>query len=308
MIKKFLKYCVMSQDSLRKYLYKDLQKYYKKKEITHTKDYIYVIGDIPVLLVAHLDTVHRNLPKNIWYSLDHDKVMADEGIGGDDRCGVFIINELLERGYRPYLLFTTDEEVGCLGAENFIIDYPMIDVNCMIELDRRGSNDVVSYGDSNDTLVKIFETLGYKEDFGTYTDISVLCPHYLISGVNLSVGYYKAHTTNEYVVISEMIATIDKVAKFLDDKNNYNEPVIYEESNRYLDDYWGYDYLYNRKINCDFCGQVVNTSDCVETPDGVMCLECYYVSQEHYRECKSCGFITYKNDPCIWCNSKEEDE
>ena len=221
MIKQIINICKMKQEKLSKFLPLVLNDYYKKIEVT--SDYIYAEGDIPVLLVAHLDTVHKETPNNIWLSLDNKKIKADEGIGGDDRCGVYAILSIIGKlkNNRPYILFTTEEERGAIGAEIFCKVHDSIPINCIIELDRRGKNDVVRYDDDNDKLVKIFEGLGYHEEYGSFTDISVLCPHFKVSGVNLSCGYYNAHTTNEYIDLEELQWTINKTLKFLKTPDYY---------------------------------------------------------------------------------------
>ena len=52
------------------------------------RGFLYAPGTAPVLLVAHLDTVHRALPETICYSADRTVMMSPQGIGGDDRAGV----------------------------------------------------------------------------------------------------------------------------------------------------------------------------------------------------------------------------
>ena len=54
------------------------------------RGFLYAEGTVPVLLVAHLDTVHRTQPETICYSADGTVMMSPQGIGGDDRAGVYI--------------------------------------------------------------------------------------------------------------------------------------------------------------------------------------------------------------------------
>ena len=54
--------------------------------ISEESKFILVPGEAPVLLVAHLDTVHRQQVKTICWS---NKIwMSPQGIGGDDRCEI----------------------------------------------------------------------------------------------------------------------------------------------------------------------------------------------------------------------------
>lgn len=57
--------------------------------------FLYAKGDYPVLLVAHLDTVHRDPPRIICYSPDKRYMMSPQGIGGDDRAGVWMILQII---------------------------------------------------------------------------------------------------------------------------------------------------------------------------------------------------------------------
>ena len=112
--------------------------------ITDKPGYLYAGGTIPVLLVAHMDTVHRQPVEQICYSADGAVTMSPQGIGGDDRCGVWMILQILHTA-SCHVLFCEDEEVGCVGAKKFTSGSLRPQVNYIVELDRRGSNDAVFY-------------------------------------------------------------------------------------------------------------------------------------------------------------------
>ena len=73
------------------------------------KGFLYAPGQVPVLLVAHLDTVHAEPPDIICYSQDGRYLMSPQGIGGDDRAGVYMILQILQR-VNCHVLFCEDEE------------------------------------------------------------------------------------------------------------------------------------------------------------------------------------------------------
>lgn len=50
--------------------------------VTDKPGYLYAEGAIPVLLVAHMDTVHRQLVEQVCYSADGVVAMSPQGIGG----------------------------------------------------------------------------------------------------------------------------------------------------------------------------------------------------------------------------------
>lgn len=109
---------------------------------------------MPVLLVAHLDTVHNELPHIICRSEDGRYIMSPQGIGGDDRCGVYIILQIISE-VRCHVLFCEDEETGGQGAKAFERSGIQIDVNYIVEVDRRGNNDAVFYNCDNPKFLSL---------------------------------------------------------------------------------------------------------------------------------------------------------
>lgn len=261
-MKNFIKICRLQQKHLIKFLNNKLKFSYGNKNVVKTSDYIFAYGDIPVCVVAHLDTVHASPPKRFYSDVERPfLITSPEGIGGDDRCGVYIILELINRGLRPHVLFTTDEEVGGIGAEMFTKtfdeNYIKDNINFFLEFDRKGFKDVVRYEDDNDELIREIEKFGFKEDYGSFSDISILSPYYKISSVNLSSGYYNAHTKNEYVNINEMRKIIDIGYKILT-SNIINKKYEYFESiskysfyNKYI-----FDKNFEYRDVCDCCGEL----------------------------------------------------
>jgi len=175
--------------------------------------FIYAEGDLPVLLVAHMDTVFK-APK---YVIQNGDVLSGKrGLGADDRAGIFGVLELVAKGYRPSILFLEDEEIGCVGAGKFILSGIDITANCIIELDRQGKDNAVFYDLVNTDFETYITDFGFRWSYGSYSDISVICPHFNIAGVNLSVGYYGQHTRTEKLVMSELETTLIKVENILE--------------------------------------------------------------------------------------------
>lgn len=177
--------------------------------------FVYAEGEIPILLVAHMDTVFNKPPKRLFYNMKEDKIFnPNGGLGGDDRCGVYAIMKLLEK-YRPHVLFTEDEEIGCIGAVKAANKLSKPNVKYIIEFDRRGSNDCVFYDCGNEEFMNYIESFGFVTNYGTCSDISVLGGKWNIASVNLSSGYYHEHTEKEYIIFRELIKTINRVEKML---------------------------------------------------------------------------------------------
>lgn len=185
----------------------------KAKKKNPGSAWIYAKGEIPILLVAHMDTVHTSPVKYINRNEEQGRISSPQGIGGDDRCGIYAITQIIKE-LKCHVLFTDGEERGGLGTTAFIDSDCFTEVKnaglkYMIELDRKGSNDAVFYSCDNKEFTDfVTDATGFKEQYGTFTDISYLMPALGIAGVNLSCGYYNAHTAMEYIMLDELDASI----------------------------------------------------------------------------------------------------
>lgn len=224
----FKKICKMPQKDLKKFVADKLEETHNK--VIVGDGYVFAQGDFPVLLVAHMDTVHKELPKLIVYDKKTDSLSSPQGIGGDDRCGVYMVLEVI-KAFNCSVLFCEDEEVGGIGAEKFIKTNlaKTLEFNYMIEFDRNGSNDAVFYDCDNEDFEKFITKDFYKTAWGSFSDISVLAPYIGCAAVNLSCGYYNAHTTQEYVVLSQMKESIYQACEILA-RTTENDKFEYVES------------------------------------------------------------------------------
>ena len=228
MNKEFEKICRMSQKTLKNHVKQKLAKTHGN--VVSGDGYVFAQGNFPVLLMAHLDTVHKKLPNIIEYDETQDVISSPNGIGGDDRCGVYMIFKILKK-YNCSVLFCEDEEVGCVGADKFVqtVLARQLSFNYIIEFDRANANDAVFYQCANDDFEKFITKEFYKKQYGSFTDICEVAPVVGCAAVNLSCGYYKAHTTSEYVVLSEMERSIVEACKILE-RTTENDKFEYIES------------------------------------------------------------------------------
>jgi len=176
------------------------------------KGFLYAEGEIPVLLVAHLDTVHNEAPSIICRSEDGRYLMSPQGIGGDDRCGVYMILQIISQ-VRCHVLFCEDEEVGGRGARAFEGSGLKVDVNYIVEMDRRGNNDAVFYGCDNPDFTRFVCSFGFKEATGSFSDISVVAPYLKTAAVNISAGYYNEHRLHEMIDSFAMQNNIERIVQ-----------------------------------------------------------------------------------------------
>lgn len=170
----------LTQAELKVVLYNYLRE--KNMSPMFEDGFVYAEGDIPVLLVAHMDTVFDEPPKNLYYDKKNDELFSYE---------------------------------GGIGAEKTVEKLPKPNVKYIIEFDRKGNNDCVFYDCGNDEFIDYVESFGFITNYGTFSDISVLVPAWDIGAVNLSSGYYNAHTENEYIKFKELKYNINRVKSML---------------------------------------------------------------------------------------------
>lgn len=329
----------ISQSGLREVLYKFLQKYYK--DVRYDPDYLLAIGDIPIALVAHMDTVFKTPATEVYYDRKKNVMWSPTGAGFDDRAGVFAILQIIKSGLRPHIIFTTDEEIGCVGANMLsLLDCPFPDLKFIIQLDRRNANDCVFYDCDNEDFQKYIESFGFVTAYGSFTDISELCPAWGIAGVNFSIGYRDEHTTSEVLFVSHMLNTIDKTKnilkqtdipqfKYIPAIGAFNWRVSTNFADEYDTEYWrdyesGYGNFHapmtwslkkpttNVKYICYKCGRSCKEDEVMDVKlikggVGYICDNCLLTNVEW---CRGCG-NAFETDPehpdalvCPTCSKK----
>lgn len=161
--------------------------------------------DAPVF-VSHMDTVRdADMKKPLVYDKEQNILYRKRGIlGADDRAG---INLILNHAENINFIFTRDEEIGRLGMKALVQDFglkTMLDENritCAIELDRKGTSDILGakHGYCEIDMERDIQTVleNHKSNIGSYTDIDELTD--VMPCANISVGYYNAHNSREYL-------------------------------------------------------------------------------------------------------------
>lgn len=213
--------------------------------LAYQGEFILAPGSVPVLLVAHMDTVHRESVRNICKTEDGIILMSPQGIGGDDRCGVYaLVSVYAQAEKKPWLLFTCDEEIGGIGAEKFCnrhkkghLPSGLDGLNIIIEIDRAGSWDAVYYDCGNEDFERYITGKGFVTAEGSFSDISLVAPELKTAAVNLSSGYYNAHTQHEYINRTEIDAVIAKVAEMVEEAADPAFP-HYEYVERPMRSFW----------------------------------------------------------------------
>ena len=89
----------MTEVELKKYLIDYLKLHYTIVKVGD--GFILAQGELPIALAAHLDTVTELLdkkpPEEIFYDSEAQVMWSPDGLGADDRAGVFAIICLIDR-------------------------------------------------------------------------------------------------------------------------------------------------------------------------------------------------------------------
>jgi len=174
---------------------------------------------LPVF-VAHMDTVNDfDMKKQLMFDKELQILSRQDGIlGADDKAGVNLILNHIEN---VNFIFTIDEEIGALGMQDLVDKSKLLEdliefnVSCAIELDRKGTNDIL--GDAHgycgkDLQVQLENALpAYLGNVGVFTDIDYLCD--IIASTNISVGYFNQHSKNEYLDVKHFNWVNDKMVE-----------------------------------------------------------------------------------------------
>jgi len=225
-------------------------------------------------VVSHMDTVHNILEKkiiiykskkdgkvNLYACYENKNKYYYTGIGGDDKCGIFSCLELLRELPVLKVVFFTQEECGGLGSNGINLSF-FNDVGYIIGIDRRGKSDLITEIGcrnvcSDEMLSEISKTskeYGYKETSGLMTDVSELSKRNVgISCINMSCGYYKPHSNEEYITLNDWAHSYKLVKEFIKilgyRKFSHTPTYSYTYNNSdWYDDYDDYDSNYGKQF------------------------------------------------------------
>ena len=193
---------------------------------------------------SHIDTVAENdNSKTIIYDEINGILTADRNhkqcnLGADDGVGVWACIEIF-KDFDVGLAFFLDEEIGCVGSSNADTNI-LKNASYLIQLDRQGNNDIVfntHYVDIAspafiDELLPIMKKFNYKSVTGGMTDVVTLVEKNTVSvsACNISCGYYKPHTKQEYIIIKDMLHAINLAKEIISSLGNVIYEYIYEDN------------------------------------------------------------------------------
>lgn len=230
--------------------------YLDENKINYTKDKfgnIYKMDCIgKPILSAHQDSVNYgiNIEEdkeliifNEIKNINNKEYFIGRGnLGADDKCGIFIIlTYLVEVSKDINFIFSVGEELTDRNGIQTVID--AIRDNevfksapyCLV-LDRHEANNLIvsqsNYGtkEFENQLLEIGKDFGFKPAKGYFCDANTL--RLFMNCANISVGYYNAHSSNEFFCIDEMMNTYEFIKEILFKISN-KLPGVEFEKNRY---------------------------------------------------------------------------
>jgi len=175
-------------------------------------NYFYEIGQSRTIFASHLDTATK-VSSKVNHVFDGDIIKTDGTtvLGADDKAGVTIMLWMMNHKVPGLYYFFIGEEVGCIGsglAAKSIGDFKG-KYDRIISFDRRDVFSVITHqswsrccsNEFADELANQLNSAGVgleykKDDGGVYTDSAEFID-IIPECTNLSVGYYKEHTTTE---------------------------------------------------------------------------------------------------------------
>lgn len=191
-------------------------------------NYFIKIGESRTMFTCHLDTV-CSTSERVNHVIGSTIIRTDGTtiLGADDKAGMTILLYMIEKNVPGLYYFFIGEEVGGIGSGDASMKGNWKEYDRCVSFDRKGYTSVITeqfYGECcsiefakelskalnrTNTLFK-FE----PDDTGSFTD-SASFMDYIPECTNISVGYFKQHTKEEYQdirflnVLAEAVVKVD---------------------------------------------------------------------------------------------------
>lgn len=168
-------------------------------------------------LVCHLDQVQKLHSEDFEVRQDGDKLYGwseqnqhQEGLGADDKNGIWICLRCLEECPRLKVFMAVGEEKGCIGSNRADMGF-FDDSLYVLEPDCKGGEEVhtnlkeIPCASEKFIEVLQLEANGYTLTEGKGSDIFALTLNGIgVSCANIPAGYHLPHKDDEYTLISEL--------------------------------------------------------------------------------------------------------
>lgn len=209
-------------------------------------------------VVAHIDQVQDIHSKDFRAIETKDYIVGfslknkrQEGLGADDKNGVWVALKCLQKYDSIKCAFFIGEEIGCIGSSAVDMRF-FDDCRYVLQCDRRNGSDLITsvFGElcSKEFLNDLdYERFGYKETHGALTDIATLKERGLaVCALNISCGYYQPHTDQEFTIKSELLDCLAFVCHIIE-KCQKKYPHIDNSYGCFGMDWRNYDRIYQKE-------------------------------------------------------------
>ena len=180
-------------------------------------------------VVCHIDEVHdihedgyRVVESNGLMFGVNDKTKSFEGIGADDKNGIWVCIKALNKFDVLKCAFFVSEEVGCIGSMSADMAF-FDDCRFVLQCDRKGNKDFIIEASCTELCGSDFiqaigiHRFGYEVAHGMMTDVMTLKERGLaVCACNISCGYYNPHTDNEMTCIADLMNCFDLVCHIIE--------------------------------------------------------------------------------------------
>ena len=169
------------------------------------------VGKSDVMFACHTDTVHYNSGdgrQNVYVDNGYAHTGRENILGGDDGVGVWYCIHMIKNRVPGLYVFHREEETGRIGSEWIVKNTPelLAPINKCVSLDRKGYDNIITKQRGMTCCSKEFAEslkaqLGgnfFLDPTGSFTD-SASYMKVIPECTNLSIGYFNAHSPNEYV-------------------------------------------------------------------------------------------------------------
>ncbi len=264
------------------------------------------------LVVAHADQVTFDPCSKIFES--NNIVKGDSNLGADDKNGVWIVLNLLDKYPDLNFCFSNKEETeGDIESVLYYEQDSLSKIPYCLVFDRRGGSDIIGNWNGycseefEDEICEVGLDFGFRTGFGTFSDCDEISEY--LNCVNISCGYYKAHTKQEYTVKWELLNSLEFGKEIIE---KVTGPFKHTIINKGLFGGWSYKDLKNDSYSaCPKCYTKMNFLEVyddvgkTDTVYGEYCPQCHHeVYYSSYRSNGYGGRIEYKPEQKEVVNDK----
>jgi tripeptide aminopeptidase len=178
-------------------------------------------------MVAHMDTVHMDQKAFSIHKSNDGKILyafnehtgEQAGIGGDDRCGIYVALHLLTLFPAFKVCFFVEEEIGGAKGSGACDMSFFSDSSVVLQCDRKGHDDWVRTASgtklASDEFIASIDDLLKGHNYSTttaggFTDVVNLKTRGLnVCAANMSCGYYNPHSSKETIHLPALENTLN---------------------------------------------------------------------------------------------------